>query len=78
MIISYVFENKDTQLTCTNKTSGKELKALYAELNSLSLKNFKLRFLFKGQEILDDHLLYYHNIMNNSKLQVSIADLSKY
>jgi hypothetical protein len=76
VIIVYVFESRETQLSVTGKTLGKDLKRLYADKHSLSLDKFRLRMLFKGQEIIDDHPLFYHKIENNSKIQVSIADLS--
>ncbi len=76
VIILYVFENKETKMSVSNMTSGSELKQLYAEISALSLKQFRLRMLYQGQEIADEHPLFYHNVQEGSRIQVSIRELS--
>jgi hypothetical protein len=74
--VIYVFESRETELSVTGKTLGRDLKKLYADKHSLPADKFRLRLLYKGQEILDDHPLFYHKVTRNSKIQVSIAELS--
>ncbi len=73
--VCYVFDNTETKLSVTNKTTGKELKDLYAKALNISLDKFRLRLLLKGQEIKDEHALFYHNIDEKARIQVSIADI---
>jgi hypothetical protein len=75
IIICYVFNNKETKINVTNKTTGKELKELYAQNENISLDKFRLRLLYKGQEIKDEHALFYHKVEENCRMQVSIAEL---
>lgn len=66
---------EETPFTISNKMTGIELKRLYSEKCNLPLKKYKIRLLYKGQEILDEHKLYFHNIDTNAKIHVNIADL---
>ena len=63
------------ELTVSNKISGLDLKRLYAEKLNLTLDKFKIRLIFRGKEILNDHALYLHDIDNNSKIQVSVNEI---
>jgi hypothetical protein len=75
VILSYVFKMIDTPFTVSNKTTGEQLKKLYADKTNCPLNKYKLRLLYKGQEISNEHPLFYHNIENNAKIHVSIAEL---
>lgn len=52
-----------------------ELKKLYSNKTNQPLDKFRIRFLYKGQEIKDDHSLYMHTIEDGCKIQVSIASI---
>lgn len=63
--------NKETKLTVNNKMSGRELKEIFAKEENVLLDKYSIRLFYSGQEVKDDHLLYYHSSLdNNSKLQV--------
>lgn len=66
---------EETAFTVSNKITGSELKILYSEKCNYPFKKYRIRLLYKGQEIKDDHQLYYHSIDNNAKIHVNIADL---
>lgn len=59
-----------------NSRTGKDIKLLFCEIMNLHMNNYKIRLLSKGHEILDEHLLYYHNLdENNNKVQVTYRPL---
>jgi hypothetical protein len=64
-----------TEIVVSNKIKASELKRLYAERNNLSFNKVKIRFLYRGKEILNDHALFVHDLDNNSKIQVCINEL---
>ena len=68
-------KNKDYNIECTNKTKVQDLKDMFAKKAKLNRKEYSIRFLFKGQELLDEHLLCYHDIENLSKIQVMARKL---
>jgi hypothetical protein len=70
-----VFDCKETELTISNKAVGKELKELYCQKEKIDQNKFRVRLLFKGQEVKDDQLLCFFNIDHNSRLQVSLCPL---
>lgn len=72
IILYYLAENKNININVTNKTSAKDLKAIFAKEMKIKQKSNVIRLLFKGQELIDDHLLYYHNLENGSKIQVMV------
>lgn len=75
VVCFYLAKTKEYTLECSNKTTVKELKDLFAKKAKISRKEYSIRFLFKGQELLDEHLLCYHNIENMSKIQVMARKL---
>ena len=66
---------KEIKLNVFNKSSGKEVKELLSKELNKPLENYKFRLFFSGQEIFDDHLLYYHNIENKNKIQVNYNEI---
>ena len=66
---------KEIKLNVFNKSSGKEVKELLSKELNKPLGNYKFRLFFSGQEIFDDHLLYYHNIENKNKIQVNYNEI---
>jgi hypothetical protein len=75
VFLKYIFNNEEHSFNVSNKIKGIELKDLYSKKANKPLTNYKIRLLFKGQEIKDDHSVFYHNIENDSQIQVSIAEL---
>jgi len=67
---------KEIKLNVFNKSSGKEIKELISKEIDKPLENYKFRLFFSGQEILDDHLLFYHNIENKNKIQVNYNEIN--
>ena len=67
---------KEIKLNVFNKSSGKEIKELISKAIDKPLENYKFRLFFSGQEILDDHLLFYHNIENKNKIQVNYNEIN--
>ena len=41
----------------------------------IDLSTHKIRLIFRGQELLDENLLYYNNIENMSKVQVMVNEI---
>lgn len=64
-----------TELIVSNKMIANNVKKLYAERLNLSLSKFKIRFLYRGKEIMNHHSLSLYNLDSNSKIQVSINEI---
>ena len=47
----------------------KEIKQQIVKNENKMLNIYKCRLFFQGQEILDDHQLFYHDLKDNSKIQ---------
>lgn len=63
---------KESSFTLSNKTTGKELKELFAKSEGLEpFDNYSIRLFYTGQEIKDEHMLCYHNIIDNGKIQIN-------
>ena len=61
---------KEINLKISNKSTGKEIKNQLAKIENKNLNIFKCRLFFQGQEILDNHQLFFHDLKDNSKIQV--------
>ncbi len=59
----------------TNRTTGKELKERFSKEENFPLENFSIRLFYSGQEIKDEHLLCYHNVVNGGKILISCVSL---
>ena len=57
----------------TNKTGIGDLKKKFAEIIGINLEKNKIRFLYKGFELLNENLLWYDKVENNSKIQCLIT-----
>ena len=68
-------QNKDIEINTTNKTSVKKIKEEFAEKMNIDLNTHKIRLLFRGQELLDENLLYYNNVEDMSKIQVMVNEI---
>ena len=57
----------------TNKTKVLEVKNKFAELSDIDIEKNKIRFFYKGFELLDDNLLWYDQVDNMSKIQCLVT-----
>ena len=57
----------------TNKTKVLEVKNKFAELSDIDMEKNKIRFFYKGFELLDDNLLWYDQVDNISKIQCLVT-----
>lgn len=77
VILCNIFKNEEKMFQVSNKIKGSDLKGLYANATEISLDKYRIRLLYKGQEIADDHSLFYHNPDDVScRIQVSVVELS--
>ncbi len=70
VVCYYLAKNKNVTLDVTNKTKVIDVKKAFAKEMGIKYDKYNIRFLFKGQELLNDHLLCYNNVENQSKIQV--------
>ena len=75
IICYYLQKNKNIKLDVTNKYKVIDVKKMFADKVGISLDNYKIRFLFKGQELNDENLLCYNGIENDSKIQVMVNQI---
>ena len=79
IIIEYILDTKETKEIkieeITNKTSVNDIKKKFAEKASINIENFKIRFFYKGFELLDENLLWYDNIENHAKIKSIIIPI---
>ena len=57
----------------TNKTKVIDVKKAFAKEMGIKYDKYNIRFLFKGQELINEHLLCYNNVENQSKIQVMVS-----
>ena len=57
----------------TNKTKVLDVKNKFAELSGIDMEKNKIRFFYKGFELLDDNLLWYDQVDNMSKIQCLVT-----
>ena len=75
IILYYVAKNKDVKLHVTNKTKVKKVKEAFAKNMEIDLTKYKVRLLYKGQELLDDNLLCYNDVEDMCKIQVMVSEI---
>ena len=76
IILYYLDENKDININTSNKAQVKKIKEAFAQKMNIDLNNHRIRLLFRGQELLDDNLLFYNKVENMSKIQVMVNEPS--
>ena len=59
----------------TNKTRVFEVKEKFAKKIDISMDEYKIRFFYKGFELLDENLLWYDNVENMAKIQCLITQI---
>ena len=75
IILYYLAENKNININATNKTKVKKIKEAFAKEMKIDLNTHKIRLLFRGQELLDENLLFYNNVEDMSKIQVMVNEI---
>jgi hypothetical protein len=75
IICFYMMKNKNVKLEVSNKNKVIEVKQMFADKIGIDMNHYKIRFLFKGQELIDENLLCYNNIENESKIQVVVNSI---
>lgn len=75
IILYYLDENKDININTSNKAQVKKIKEAFAQKMNIDLNNHRIRLLFRGQELLDDNLLFYNKVENMSKIQVMVNEI---
>jgi len=78
IIIVYYRNDKNEMIekkidNITNKTKVLEVKNKFAELSGIDMEKNKIRFFYKGFELLDDNLLWYDQVDNMSKIQCLVT-----
>ena len=73
-----VNDSKELHFNVLNTDTGKSIKELIAKEQNFNFDDFKIRLFFSGQEILDEHPLYYHSLGDNSKIQVNYCSHSAF
>ena len=59
----------------TNKTRVFEVKEKFAKKIGINMNEYKIRFFYKGFELLDENLLWYDNVENMAKIQCQITQI---
>ena len=70
-----VNNSQELKFNVFNTDKGIYIKELISKEINVDLTLFKIRLFFCGQEILDDHPLFYHSLSDNSKIQVSYSKI---
>lgn len=73
-IVDIFNPSKSTTVKIQSNISCGELKRCFAQAKNISLEKYKIRALYNGSEVLDEHLLSQHSIGNNSKVQFVIQE----
>ena len=81
IIICYVDDKNEKQEkkieNITNKTMVIDVKKKFAEMMEINLEKNKIRFFYKGFELIDDNLLWYDNLENMAKIQCLINNIEE-
>lgn len=74
VVCYYLAKNKNINIETTNKASVADVKKAFAKKAKVDMKKNSIRFLFKGQELTDDHQLCLNRVENMSKIQVMVRE----
>jgi hypothetical protein len=67
-----LYLNKYYKVEIYDTFTGKDIKQLYCKLEDLNSAEYKIRLLFGGAEVADNHELYKHNVKNDYTIQILI------
>ena len=65
-----LYGNKKYEVNVNNKFSGVELKNLFCNLSGINEEEYKLKFIFGGAEIKEEHFLYQFKLDNEYTIQI--------
>lgn len=66
---------KPLGIKVASDTSCIDLKKCYCKVKDVDMSKFKIRAIYMGSEILDEHLLAQHSIKNNSTIQMIVSEM---
>ena len=81
IIIIICFRNHNNHIkekkieNITNKTKVEEVKKIFADKVDINIDKNKIRFFYKGFELLDENLLWYDKVENMAKIQCLITQI---
>ncbi len=81
IIIIICFRNHNNHIkekkieNITNKTKVEEVKKIFADKVGINIDENKIRFFYKGFELLDENLLWYDKVENMAKIQCLITQI---
>ena len=59
----------------TNKTRVFEVKEKFVKKIDINMDEYKIRFFYKGFELLDENLLWYDKVENMAKIQCLVTQI---
>lgn len=71
----YFNDKKTYAIRITNKCTGFDLKRKFAKRMNIDMKLNKIRLFCKGQEILDTHCCYFHELDEHSRIVIMSCQL---
>ena len=81
IIIIICFRNHNNHIkekkieNITNKTKVEEVKKIFADKVGINIDKNKIRFFYKGFELLDENLLWYDKVEHMAKIQCLITQI---
>ena len=81
IIIIICFRNHNNHIkekkieNITNKTKVEEVKKIFADKVGINIDKNKIRFFYKGFELLDENLLWYDKVGNMAKIQCLVTQI---
>lgn len=81
IIIIICFRNHNNHIkekkieNITNKTKVEEVKKIFADKVGINIDKNKIRFFYKGFELLDENLLWYDKVENMAKIQCLVTQI---
>lgn len=66
---------KPLGIKVASDTSCIDLKKCYCKVRDVDMNKYKIRAIYMGTEILDDHLLAQHCIKGNSTIQMIVSEI---
>ena len=81
IIIIICFRNHNNHIkekkieNITNKTKVEEVKKIFADKVGINVDENKIRFFYKGFELLDENLLWYDKVENMAKIQCLVTQI---
>ena len=81
IIIIICFRNHNNHIkekkieNITNKTKVEEVNKIFADKVDINIDKNKIRFFYKGFELLDENLLWYDKVENMAKIQCLVTQI---